>query len=355
MPFSNPYPKPSPKAPHLVGSWEVLSDPRRIVPSSPRLRVRSFSTGLRNQRSNLKSTAAGGLGILFVSAIPAMYALGLFSDSPTRDAGKLVALTVTAGFFGVFFVIPLRRYYIIKQKLTFPTPAATAFTIRALHNGTHGAVTAAKKTKGLICSLVGAFLFKVVGIYAPGITFDWHIGWTLYRLGFTSIIALENYGWILEFTPAFFGAGMLSGLNASWSFRESLSRTIFHLKVSDITSQSAGPSWPGGSVSNGDRGFFFFCVLTLWPPVAPSLIATGKAVSTPISEEFPLFSVASLSFKDPEAFLENPSPRYWLLWPGVLIMLLYSFTDIFITVTPPLIGKHPRFWTSGSRNSNLAS
>lgn len=166
------------------------------------------------------TTAAGGLGILFVSAIPAMYTLDLLSDSPKRDARKLIALGATAGFFGVFFVIPLRRYFIIKQRLTFPTPAATAFTIRALHNGTHGVVTAAKKTKGLGYSLCGAFFFKVIGLYAPGITFDWHIGWTLYRLGFTSIIALENYGWLLEFTPAFFGAGMLSGLNASWSFRK---------------------------------------------------------------------------------------------------------------------------------------
>lgn len=174
-----------------------------------------------------KLPAAGGLGILFVSAIPALYALGLLSDSPKHDAGKLIALTSTAGFFGVFFVIPLRRYFIIKQRLTFPTPAATAFTIRALHHGTHGAVTAAKKTKGLAYSLSGAFLFKVVGIYAPGVTWDWHIGWTLYRLGFTSIIALENYGWLLEFTPAFFGAGMLSGLNASWSFRELPCTTFF--------------------------------------------------------------------------------------------------------------------------------
>jgi uncharacterized oligopeptide transporter (OPT) family protein len=149
-----------------------------------------------------------------------MYALGLLSDSPRKDAGKLILLAATAGFFGVSFVIPLRRYFIIKQKLTFPTPAATAFTIRALHSGTHGVITAAKKTKGLAYSLSGAFLFKLVGTYAPGITWDWHIGWTLYRLGFTSIIALENYGWFLEFTPAFFGAGMLSGLNASWSFRE---------------------------------------------------------------------------------------------------------------------------------------
>lgn len=161
-----------------------------------------------------------------------MYTLGLFSDLPSQDAGKLIALTVTAGFFGVFFVIPLRRYYIIKQKLTFPTPAATAFTIRALHSGTHGAVIAAKKTKGLISTMVGAFLFKILGIYAPGITFDWHIGWTLYRLGFTSIIALENYGWILEFTPAFFGAGMLSGLNASWSFRQLPSHVSFFFRDS---------------------------------------------------------------------------------------------------------------------------
>jgi len=43
----------------------------------------------------------------------------------------------------------------------------------------------------------------------------------LYRLGFTNIISLENYGWYIEFTPALFGAGMSSGLNASWSFRVS--------------------------------------------------------------------------------------------------------------------------------------
>lgn len=245
------------------------------------------------------ASAAGGLGILFVSAIPALYALDLLSDSPRQDAGKLIALAATAGFFGVFFVIPLRRYFIVKQKLTFPTPAATAFTIRALHNGTHGAAAAVKKTKSLSYSLASAFLFKIVGMYAPGITWDWHIGWTLYRLGFTSIIALENYGWLIEFTPAFFGAGMLSGLNASWSFL-------------------------GGSV-------------LAWGVIAPSLIATGKAVVTQISKEYPLFTVASLSFKDLDVFLENPSPRYWLLWPGVSVMFLYSFADIFLNFLPTLI------------------
>jgi hypothetical protein len=78
--------------------------------------------------------------------------------------------------------------------------------------------------------------------------------------------------------------------------------------------------------------------------VAPSLVSTGKAIVTPISESYPLFTVASLNFHDPEVFLERPSPRYWLLWPGVLIMLLYSFTDIFLNVLPSLIGKPSQLW-----------
>lgn len=60
-----------------------------------------------------------------MSAVPAMYRMGLLSDLPQQDVGRLIALTVAAGFFGVFFVIPLRKYYIVHQKLTFPTPAAT--------------------------------------------------------------------------------------------------------------------------------------------------------------------------------------------------------------------------------------
>lgn len=62
---------------------------------------------------------------MFVSAVPAMYRLNLLSELPTQDIGKLIGLTACAGFFGVFFVIPLRKYFIIHQKLTFPTPAAT--------------------------------------------------------------------------------------------------------------------------------------------------------------------------------------------------------------------------------------
>lgn len=49
----------------------------------------------------------------------------------------------------------------------------------------------------------------------------------VYRLGWTSMIRLDNWGWWLEFTPAFYGAGMLSGMNASWSFLGGSVRPLF--------------------------------------------------------------------------------------------------------------------------------
>ena len=106
-----------------------------------------------------------------------MYRLGLLSQWPQQDLGKLIALTVCVAYYGVFFVIPLRKYYILKQKLVFPTPTATAFTIRSLHS-LGGAVIASKKAKMLSYTFIAAFLFKVLASYAPGLIWDWHIGWT---------------------------------------------------------------------------------------------------------------------------------------------------------------------------------
>ncbi|KAF8069127.1 oligopeptide transporter, partial [Lyophyllum atratum] len=296
--------------PQLFGSifgFAILKAISRIVPESGLLgRFLGGPFGPKEnctvQRSviiNVCSvTASGGLGILFVGAIPAMYRLNLLSELPEQDIGKLIALTTCAGFFGVFFVIPLRKYYIVHQKLTFPTPAATAYTIRSLHSGKSGAVAAKKKSLALLYSFCITFVYKVMTGYAPGIIYDWHVGWTLFRLGFTSIISLENYGWFIEFTPAFYGAGMLSGLNASWSFF-------------------------GGSV-------------LAWGIIAPALVKNGLAFGVPISKEFPLVSYQALSFEDPTLYVTRPSPRYWLLWPGVFMMLLYSFADVMITVLPLL-------------------
>ncbi|KAG6899675.1 hypothetical protein C0993_008029, partial [Termitomyces sp. T159_Od127] len=298
-----------------IFGFAILKPLSRILPESGLLG--KFMGGPFGPKENCTvqsaATASGGLGILFVSAIPAMYRLGLLSEFPQQDIGKLIALAASAGFFGVFFVIPLRRYYIVHQKLVFPTPAATAYTIRSLHSNI-GAIAAKKKSLCLLYTFSTTFVYKVITNYAPGIIFDWHIGWTLYRLGFTSIISLENYGWYIEFTPAFFGAGMLSGNNASWSFCK------YRVCVTTIVIPD------------------FICRLSLRKRscmgIAPSLVKNGLAFGVEVSDEYPLVSYQGLSFKDPSLYSSHPSPRYWLLWPGVMVMLLYSFSDIILTTLP---------------------
>jgi OPT family oligopeptide transporter len=303
--------------PQLFGAifgFAIIKPLSRMLPESGLL-AKVFGGRVFGPKENCTvqsaATAAGGLGILFVSAVPAMYRLQLLSDEPEKDIGRLIALTVCAGFFGVFFVIPLRKYFIVVQKLTFPTPAATAYTIRSLHNSRTGAITAKKKSLGLLISFVVVFCFKVMTGYAPGILYDWHIGWTLYRIGFTSIIALDNYGWWIEFTPAFFGAGMLSGLNASWSY--------------------------------------LLGAVVAWGIIAPATVKNGLAFGISVSDEFPLVSYQALSFKDITAFSKAPSPRYWLLWPGVLIMVVNSLLDVLLTMAPQLfkLKSHhfnPKVW-----------
>ncbi|KAG9087881.1 hypothetical protein FRC06_002323 [Ceratobasidium sp. 370] len=245
------------------------------------------------------ATSAGSLTGLFVAAVPAMYHLGLMT-TPKADIGRLFTLTIITAFYGLFFAIPLRKYYILKQRLVFPSPTATAFTIRSLHDTTTPAarIAAKKKIKILAASFSGSLIFKTVSGYAPGILWDWHIFWWLYTWGWKGIIHAESWGWFIELTPAFFGAGMLSGLNASWSFML-------------------------GSI-------------LAWAVIGPVLVKQGKAFGTPHSGGIAgWIGYTSMSSKD---YINKPSPRYWLLWPGVFVMVCYSFAEVACSA--------PIFWSA---------
>jgi uncharacterized oligopeptide transporter (OPT) family protein len=63
------------------------------------------------------ATTAGGLSAGFVSGIPAMYKLGLMT-TPKNDAAALVLFTVSAAFYGLFFAVPLRSHFVVKQDLS---------------------------------------------------------------------------------------------------------------------------------------------------------------------------------------------------------------------------------------------
>lgn len=241
------------------------------------------------------ATAAGSLTGMFVAAVPAMYQLDLLHD-PLKDFGRLLTFSAVSAYYGVFFAIPLRKFYILKQKLIFPSPTATAFTVRSLH-APGGELTAKKQSRALMISFAGAFTFVVVNQYASGILMDWHIFYWLYKWGWKKALVVDNWGWIIEWTPAFIGAGMLSGMNASYSFL-------------------------GGS-------------FLMWAMIGPAIIATGQAngrhsgVSASADPQEPLrWGYTSMSFNPNKQPLNDASPRYWGLWPGVLMMLAYSFAEI---------------------------
>lgn len=111
------------------------------------------------------------------SGIPALYQLELLS-TPQEDFWRLVSLTIVGGYFGFFFATPLRKFFIIyvarELKLVFPTPSATAMTIRSMHAAATGEAMAKLKMRALSISFSAAFLLRVVSQYAPGILWDWH-------------------------------------------------------------------------------------------------------------------------------------------------------------------------------------
>ncbi|KAG0707878.1 OPT oligopeptide transporter protein-domain-containing protein [Suillus ampliporus] len=234
------------------------------------------------------ATSAGSLGLLFTSGFPAAYQLGLLSVHPKDDFARLITFTICCAFFGLSFTQPLRKFYILKLKLVFPSGVAAAYTIHSLHVGKNAEATARKKTKALVYAFIFAIVLRVVSEYAPGMLWDWHIFYALNRIGWRSAIAVESWGWIWEWTPAFIGVGMLTGINASYSFL-------------------------GGS-------------FLAWAILGPIIVAKGLAFGSVANPSIPGYmNYMGMSLTDP---IHHPSPRYWLLWPGTLMLLCASFAEV---------------------------
>lgn len=245
------------------------------------------------------ATAAGGMAGMFVSSVPAMYSLSLLGKGPEEDFWRLISFTAVSAYYGLFFVIPLRRFYIIYQKLVFPTSSACALTIHSLHSGAIAHSVMKKKIWSLSLSFIFAIVLRVCSDYAPGVLWDWHIFWWFYQAGWKGAIAVENWGWWIEFTPAFFGVGFFSGLNAAASF--------------------------------------FIGAIFAWAIIGPTISKTGAAPHfSSISPEHPDWrSYSSMSLYsplNPNGFdpIKSSSPRYWLLWPGVMLMLCSSFAEVIM-------------------------
>ena len=77
-----------------------------------------------NAIAQTAATAAGGFGGIFVSAIPAMYQLGLLK-TPLEDFPRLLTFTIVSAYYGLLFATPLRKFFLIyvarELRLIFPT------------------------------------------------------------------------------------------------------------------------------------------------------------------------------------------------------------------------------------------
>ncbi|KAI8663302.1 hypothetical protein NCS57_00930800 [Fusarium keratoplasticum] len=244
------------------------------------------------------ATAAGGLSTVFTSAIPALYQMDLL-HTPTADYGRIVLFTLGLAYVGFFFATPFRRLFIIQLSralnLVFPTATATATTIQSIHIAAAGETAAMKKVKMLGIAFVAALVLRVASNFAPGILWDWHVFTWFFIWGGhnNSAIFVENWGWFLEWTPAIIGSGMMVGTN------------------------TAASMFAGAVIS--------------WGIIGPVLVRTGVASGVKIMgpdytgpwEEFTTYM--SMNLEDP---VNKPSPRYWLLWPGVLLMVAVSIVEV---------------------------
>ena len=246
------------------------------------------------------ATGAGGIAGIFVAGIPAMYQLGVMGEgrNPRDDIGAIFTITIVCSFIGLFYVTPLRKFFIIQVarelRLLFPTPTAVALTIRSMHAGAAGSIDAIKKLKCLMWSFSAAMIHRIVSYYAVGILYDWHVfTWIHIWSGYTSwALNIESWGWYMEWTPAFIGSGILIGLNPAISM--------------------------------------FVGSLLAWGLIGPLLVHYGECIGIQLEPDDPqwrdMYTFASLRNLGKQA----PSPRYWLLWPGVMVMVCCSMAELII-------------------------
>ncbi|KAF9301085.1 hypothetical protein BGZ74_007170 [Mortierella antarctica] len=184
--------------------------------------TRSIFGPKENAVCQAAATSAGGLSSGFVTAIPAMYRMGLMGDStPEQDFVPLLLWTICSAFFGMFFAVPLRAHFVINQDLVFPTPRAAAETIKSLHRaGSSAAKDARDSGRAMMASFFSSMGFALTGYFIPGIFDGLHIlYWIGKAAGSTAVMNADRvWGWFFAWDFSFFGAGLMTPGSTVFSF-----------------------------------------------------------------------------------------------------------------------------------------
>ncbi|GAA5802237.1 hypothetical protein HPULCUR_007700 [Helicostylum pulchrum] len=220
------------------------------------------------------ATTSGGLSAGFVAGIPAMYKLDLLSN-PKDDAAALVLFAISAAFYGLFFAVPLRQHFVVKQDLTFPTPRAAAITIISLHDTVEGEKEAMKKAMWMGIWFMVSFLWSLISYWIPFMD-TIHILWWIGKSANYSplMTADETWGWNFKWDWPFFGAGLMT---------------------------------PGSTVLT-----FFSTSVIVFGIIGPCLVENG-------------YFVKAMGIVD-----YGPTTQSFFLWPGIALMVLTSFAELFV-------------------------
>lgn len=156
--------------------------------------------------ANITQTAGSGAGTMasaggLVSAIPAMTMLDL-----ELPVWSLFLWCLSIAYLGVMFAVPLRRQYVVIEKLRFPTGTATANTIVAMFAEAGEAIAKAK-----MLLYFGIFAFSYV-IIAHFFKMPWLEAPPLHEwFGSATLAGMAMWGFSLRLQPFLFGAGFLIG------------------------------------------------------------------------------------------------------------------------------------------------
>ncbi|KAL7748481.1 hypothetical protein RI367_006176 [Sorochytrium milnesiophthora] len=254
-------------------------------------------------------TAAG-----FGNGFPAMFRLGVM-DPSNADAymGKILAWSTGLAFFGCFFAIPLRKWFVIRQKdLPFPSPTGAAHLLMSLHTDRAASDIAGRQFRALLITATIAFVYLVVAFFVPVLA-EWHIFWWFSGSANVDVpitgaagffYNLDRYHVFISLSFAMFGSGMMMGpVISSW--------------------------YMAGSLIG-------------WPLVGLIMEAQGTVNSG--------YSADDKAYAGTHTSL-NPkyhSTAFWLLWPGITILIVSAFTELGLSL-PGLI----RGLVNGARGKNL--
>ena len=108
---------------------------------------------------------------------------------------------------------------------------------------------------------------------------------------------------------------------------------------------------------NSSASFVGGAVLA-WAIIGPALVATGRAFGTPMSSQYPGYlDYSNMDLPDP---VHQPSPEYWMIWPGCMLLLTSSVAEIaanyktivtaFSVLLEPLVTRIRRFAQLGDRS-----